>query len=66
MTVLELIKEPLIYNKMATGDEANELVFDILQEVGLEKKHAHRYSHAFSGGQRQRIVLHDHLLLSPN
>ena len=65
MTVLELIKEPLIYNKMATGDEANELVFDILEEVGLEKKHAHRYSHAFSGGQRQRIGVARSLITKP-
>ena len=65
MTVLELIKEPLIYNKIATGDEANELVFDILEEVGLEKKHAHRYSHAFSGGQRQRIGVARSLITKP-
>ena len=65
MTVLELIKEPLIYNKIATGDEANESVFDILEEVGLEKKHAHRYSHAFSGGQRQRIGVARSLITKP-
>ena len=64
MTVLELIKEPLIYNKMATGDEANELVFDILQEVGLEKN-TRRYSHAFSGGQRQRIGVARSLITKP-
>ena len=37
MTVLELVKEPLIYNGIATGERANELVFSVLEEVGLEK-----------------------------
>ena len=65
MTVLELVKEPLIYNGIATGERANELVFSILQEVGLEKKHAHRYAHAFSGGQRQRIGIARSLITKP-
>ena len=65
MTVLELIKEPLIYNGIATGERANELVFNALEEVGLEKKHAHRYAHAFSGGQRQRIGIARSLITKP-
>ena len=65
MTVLELVKEPLIYNGIATGERANELVFSILEEVGLEKKHAHRYAHAFSGGQRQRIGIARSLITKP-
>ena len=65
MTVLELVKEPLIYNRIATGDHANELVFNMLEEVGLEKKHAHRYAHAFSGGQRQRIGVARSLITKP-
>ena len=65
MTVLELVKEPLIYNGIATGERANELVFSILQVVGLEKKHAHRYAHAFSGGQRQRIGIARSLITKP-
>ena len=65
MTVLELVKEPLIYNGIATGERANELVFSVLEEVGLEKKHAHRYAHAFSGGQRQRIGIARSLITKP-
>ena len=65
MTVLELVKEPLIYNGIATGERANELVFNALEEVGLEKKHAHRYAHAFSGGQRQRIGIARSLITKP-
>jgi ATP-binding cassette subfamily B multidrug efflux pump len=30
---------------------------ELLELVGLEKDHFHRYPHAFSGGQRQRIAL---------
>ncbi|MDG2196794.1 MAG: ATP-binding cassette domain-containing protein [SAR324 cluster bacterium] len=65
MNVLELVKEPLIYNDLATGERANELVFSMLEEVGLEKKHAHRYAHAFSGGQRQRIGIARSLITKP-
>ena len=65
MTVLELVKEPLIYNGIASGERANELVFSVLEEVGLEKKHAHRYAHAFSGGQRQRIGIARSLITKP-
>ena len=65
MTVLELIKEPLLYNNIAKGNEANSIVHDILNEVGLEVKHAHRYAHAFSGGQRQRIGVARSLVVKP-
>ena len=34
-------------------------------EVGLRKKHAHRYSHAFSGGQRKKIGVAWSLITKP-
>ena len=55
MTVLDIIAEPLIANKICTGKELENRIKDLVEIVGLEIKHLKRYPHAFSGGQRQRI-----------
>jgi len=53
--ISDSIKAGLDIHKIGTPTERTELVMDILQKVGLEQYHAHRYPHEFSGGQRQRI-----------
>ena len=55
MTVLDIIGEPLLVNRMAKGRKLEERVKDLVEVVGLNIKHLKRYPHAFSGGQRQRI-----------
>jgi len=55
MTVLDIIGEPLLVNKIARGRKLEEKVKDLVKVVGLNIKHLKRYPHAFSGGQRQRI-----------
>jgi len=55
MTILDIIGEPLLVNKIARGRELVEKVKDLVKVVGLNIKHLKRYPHAFSGGQRQRI-----------
>jgi len=55
MTVLDIIGEPLLVNKIAKGRKLEEKVKDLVKVVGLNIKHLKRYPHAFSGGQRQRI-----------
>ncbi|GAI88720.1 unnamed protein product, partial [marine sediment metagenome] len=55
MTVLDIIGEPLLVNKIAKGRKLQEKVKDLVKVVGLNIKHLKRYPHAFSGGQRQRI-----------
>ena len=55
MTVRDIIAEPLLAHKMVKNkEESNELVYPMLERVGLTKEHANRYAHEFSGGQRQR------------
>ena len=54
-TVKKIVGEPLIVNKIASGNDLEERVLQLLREVGLEKEHLYRYPHEFSGGQRQRI-----------
>ena len=65
MTVLDIVKEPLVYNKLAQGKEVRRIVIETLKLVGLEERHLRRYPHAFSGGQRQRIGIARSLVCHP-
>jgi peptide/nickel transport system ATP-binding protein len=65
MTVLDIVKEPLVYNQMAHGKEVRANVLETLKLVGLEERHLRRYPHAFSGGQRQRIGIARSLVCHP-
>ena len=65
MRVRDIVMEPLLYNKIAKGDEALEMVRNTLKLVGLQEQHMNRYPHAFSGGQRQRIGIARSLVCHP-
>src|SRR5258707_2084513 len=65
MTVFDIVKEPLVYNKLARGKEVRGIVLVTLKLVGLEERHLRRYPHAFSGGQRQRIGIARSLVCHP-
>ncbi len=66
MTVRDIIAEPLIAHGIVKKKEAaNELVYPMLEWVGLTKEHANRYAHEFSGGQRQRVGIARALILQP-
>lgn len=64
-TVREIISEPLIVNKLASGKELEKRVHQLLEYVGLGPHHLERYPHEFSGGQRQRIGIARALALDP-
>jgi peptide/nickel transport system ATP-binding protein len=66
MTVLDIVGEPLIANRLARGEELVERVKFLMGKVGLEVKHLNRYPHAFSGGQRQRIGIARALITNPS
>jgi peptide/nickel transport system ATP-binding protein len=55
MTLLQIVGEPLLVNKIAKGQELQDRVAELLRVVGLRPEYMNRYPHAFSGGQRQRI-----------
>lgn len=65
MTVRDVIAEPLIASKAASGDDADEAVREAAFRCGLNVEHLRRYPHAFSGGQRQRIGIARALVSRP-
>ena len=66
MTVRDIIAEPVkVHMPKLNRTETDELVYEILDKVGLSKEHARRYAHEFSGGQRQRVCIARALILQP-
>jgi peptide/nickel transport system ATP-binding protein len=65
MTLLHIVGEPLMINKIAKGQELQDRVAELLRVVGLHPEYMSRYPHAFSGGQRQRIGVARALALRP-
>jgi oligopeptide/dipeptide ABC transporter ATP-binding protein len=65
MTVRELIGEPLVVHKRASGAALDEKVREMMRLVGLNPEHTNRFPHEFSGGQRQRIGIARAIILQP-
>ena len=66
MTVRDIIAEPLEAHQIGSSKaERNEMVNEILKQVGLNAEHSTRYAHEFSGGQRQRIGIARAVILRP-
>jgi oligopeptide transport system ATP-binding protein len=66
MTISEIIGEPLIVHRVASGKEVEQRVENLLELVGLSPTFANRFPHEFSGGQRQRIGVARALALQPS
>lgn len=64
-TVKQIISEGLSTHKHLSRQECEQMVSDIMQEVGLDPILMHRYPMEFSGGQRQRIAIARALILQP-
>jgi oligopeptide transport system ATP-binding protein len=65
MTVQAIIQEPLDEHTTLSEAEKREKVGELMDAVGLNRRFAGRYPHAFSGGQRQRIGIARALALNP-
>jgi peptide/nickel transport system ATP-binding protein len=66
-TVKEIIGEPMEVHRVFSNKKKQlQRIYELLEEVGLNKDHANRYPHEFSGGQRQRIGIARALALEPD
>jgi peptide/nickel transport system ATP-binding protein len=66
MTIGGAIQEPMsVHGIFSNEKQRKEKVQDLLNTVGLNPDHYHRYPHEFSGGQRQRICIARALALNP-
>jgi len=60
------ILEPMqVHGILDSDSDREDRVFELLEVVGLEAGHFHRYPHEFSGGQRQRICIARALAVNP-
>ena len=57
MKIYDILKEPLDINTKLSKDEKNNLINNVINEVGLQESSLNLYPHEFSGGQRQRIAI---------
>ncbi len=66
MTVYDIIAEAFaIHPEILPKPKWRDRVAELLEQVGLDASHLHRYPHQFSGGQRQRIAIARALALAP-
>jgi|TARA_B100002003_G_C14151423_1_gene553818 oligopeptide/dipeptide ABC transporter ATP-binding protein len=65
MTVYDIVKEPLDNYGLSNVQHRKDLIYDILNKVGLESGYGGRFPHELSGGQRQRIAIARALILNP-
>ena len=66
MTVYDILVEPLIIHGIGDSAYRHEMVSELMELVGLDRRHLSRYPHSFSGGQRQRIGIARSLALRPD
>lgn len=65
MKIRESIAEPLRLWTDLPGPAIEEKVLELIDLVGLNQEHLHRYPYQMSGGQNQRVVLARILALEP-
>jgi oligopeptide transport system ATP-binding protein len=65
MTVEAIIREPLDEHSRLSAAKKRERVLELMDAVGLNRRFAGRFPHAFSGGQRQRVGIARALALNP-
>jgi oligopeptide/dipeptide ABC transporter ATP-binding protein len=65
-TVASILAEPLKIHRLGKPRDRRLRAMELLDAVGLNPRHVHRYPHEFSGGQRQRIGVARALALEPD
>ncbi len=65
MSLSAIIAEPLTEHTKLTAAQRQNRVYELMDQVGLNRRFANRFPHEFSGGQRQRIGIARALALNP-
>jgi len=66
LTIGQMLLEPMkVHRIFSNTQERKKRAIELLERVGLEEAHLHRYPHEFSGGQRQRIAIARALTVNP-
>jgi oligopeptide transport system ATP-binding protein len=65
MALADIVSEPLDEHTDWTRDQKLERVYELMDQVGLNRRFVNRFPHEFSGGQRQRIGIARALALKP-
>jgi oligopeptide transport system ATP-binding protein len=65
MTLAAIIGEPLDEHTDWSSQKKADRIYELMDQVGLNRRFANRYPHEFSGGQRQRIGIARALALNP-
>ena len=65
MTLAQIIGEPLVEHSPLNAADRLARVYELMDQVGLNRRFANRFPHEFSGGQRQRIGIARALALNP-
>ena len=55
LSVRQVLEEPLRLHERVTVREREERVWEVLEQVGLDRELLGRFPHELSGGQRQRV-----------
>ena len=55
MSLSSIIGEPLVEHTALTTAQRQDRIYELMDQVGLNRRFANRFPHEFSGGQRQRI-----------
>jgi len=65
MTIGQSICEPLVIHNIGDDKQREEILTQLLLQVGLEPAQANLYPHELSGGQKQRVGIARALALNP-
>ena len=63
--VRDIISEPMKLLSKMSGEEIDNKLNSLIEEIGLSEDHLYRFPHEFSGGQRQRIGIARALSIEP-
>jgi oligopeptide/dipeptide ABC transporter ATP-binding protein len=64
-TIRNILSQPFIINRVASGDGLNRLVDELAERVGLERYILEKYPHELDGGKRQMVGLARSLAMNP-